>query len=625
MLSIRPDTLTARRPYKIVMSVKTDSFNKKRRHHLRICGCQCSYCQPHHPSGSSCQSKPRQQLGIVRVSAPRSTFDKSTSQIKLYAGTHHSHAGLMMRWIPTASATRKPPSYCGTATPFSKGARLRTSGGLESNSAADHPRSNNPVKCAAPALFHQETSRHDPAWRTHTRPKLSKGQNSILSQIQKSGACCTLLWIPSGKSPNIFLRFPFGVSHATFLSLCRIIRLIELASHSFSNLRQYRQAAHYNITHLRRLSFYSLPSAHVDILSEPPLSLPDTFRAVDDAIDKNAEIAESILEFCLPSFGIDAEDVSWHGQATPNDMDKARSTIRQIYRDWSAEGSNERNASHQPIFSALSTHLSPDTPSQRYHNRILVPGAGLGRLVLDLCALGYDVEGNEISYHQILASNYMLNGTQAGGQHLLYPWALNFSNHMTRAYQLQSVVVPDVNPGSYLEEGGEEKVQSELHYSQRLSMTSGDFSALYRQAEYQNRFQAVVTCFFIDTAPNVIAYIETVKHCLSPGGVWINIGPLLWHFESSPTPAEREKRQHSNSSLGQSNENRTKQVNEGIGEPGSFELSNDEVLALLKRFGFEIVSEAAAPGGQTGYIQDPRSMLQNLYQPSFWVAKKPAT
>ena len=350
---------------------------------------------------------------------------------------------------------------------------------------------------------------------------------------------------------------------------------------------------------------------------------------MDNAIDKNAEIAETIVEFCLPFFGIDPEDVSWHGQATPNDMDKARSTIRQIYRDWSAEGSSERNASHTSIVSALSEHLSPDQPSQRYRNQILVPGAGLGRLVLDLCALGYDVQGNEISYHQILASNYMLNGTQAVGQHQLYPWALNFSNHMTRANQLQSVSVPDVSPGTYLDEGGENKVQSDVHYSQRLSMTSGDFSALYRQPEYRDRFQAVVTCFFIDTAPNVITYIETVKHCLSPGGVWINIGPLLWHFESSPTPAERDKQRKPSSNNHDQvqgiDTGRTKQVHQGIGESGSFELSNDEVLALLQRYGFEIVSDAEAPGGPTGYVQDHRSMLQNLYRPSFWVAKKPAT
>jgi hypothetical protein len=159
-------------------------------------------------------------------------------------------------------------------------------------------------------------------------------------------------------------------------------------------------------------------------------------------------------------------------------------------------------------------------------------------------------------------------------------------------------------------------------------MTSGDFSVLYRQSEYKDHFHAVVTCFFIDTAPNVIGYMETVNHCLAPGGIWVNLGPLLWHFESSPTPAEREKERNSTSNDSRahlSNPNDGKNSHEGIGEPGSFELSNDEVLALLKRFDFDIICEDEAPGGSTGYIQDPQSMLQNLYRPSFWVAKKPAS
>lgn len=341
---------------------------------------------------------------------------------------------------------------------------------------------------------------------------------------------------------------------------------------------------------------------------------------MDDAIDANADLAESIVGFCLPAFGIEVDDVSWHDKATPNDMDKARSTIRQIYRDWSTEGSGERDASHRPIVCALEKHLnSGDHPSQRYRSRILVPGAGLGRLVLDLCAMGYTVQGNEISYHQILASNYILNGTRAAGQHKFFPWALNFSNHLARANQLQSVSVPDINPMTYLEQGGEENVQSDLHYNERLSMASGDFSELYRQPEYHEYFDAVVTCFFIDTAPNVISYIETVKHCLRAGGIWINFGPLLWHFESSPTPAEREKQRAKPSNDHNANNSSAKT---GIGEPGSFELANDEVLALLQRFNFEVIEHSEAPGGPTGYIQDPRSMLQNLYQPTFWVARK---
>ena len=101
---------------------------------------------------------------------------------------------------------------------------------------------------------------------------------------------------------------------------------------------QYRRAAHYNITHLRRQSFHSLPVKHSSLLSEPPFSILSTLQAVDDAIDKNADISEAILAVGLDTYGIDPASSEWKGTATPNDMDKARSTIRQLYRVFSAEG-----------------------------------------------------------------------------------------------------------------------------------------------------------------------------------------------------------------------------------------------------------------------------------------------
>lgn len=183
--------------------------------------------------------------------------------------------------------------------------------------------------------------------------------------------------------------------------------------------RQYRQAAHYNITHLRRLSFYSLPSAHMDILCEPPFSLPSTFDAVDEAIDSNADIAEAILASGLSTFADRIEGDSWKGTAVPGDVDKARSTIRQLYRDWSEEGIPERHASHSVILSALAENLPSVSAEHRRQHQIVVPGAGLGRLVFELCAAGYTAEGNEISYHQLIASSYILNDTESAGQHTL--------------------------------------------------------------------------------------------------------------------------------------------------------------------------------------------------------------
>ncbi|KAF2148389.1 N2227-domain-containing protein [Myriangium duriaei CBS 260.36] len=370
---------------------------------------------------------------------------------------------------------------------------------------------------------------------------------------------------------------------------------------------QYRRAAHYNITHLRRQSFYSIPAIHSSLLSERPFSLPKTFQAVDDAIDKNADIAEAVLTVGLGNYGVDPDSEDWKGVATPSDMDKVKSTIRQLYRDFSTEGAEERRASFEPMIEALNAATSTFPPSQRHKVDVLIPGAGLGRLVLEVCAAGYRVEGNEISYHQLLVSNWILNYQPNPAAHECYPWALSFSNHISRSNQLQKLMIPDVAAGAFLSHASE-ALGSEVHAYERMSMTSGDFCVVYKEAEYRQAFDAVLTCFFIDTAPNVISYIETVKHCLRAGGVWINMGPLLWHFEGR-AKSDKERTE------------RPADKDEGIGEPGSFELTDEEMVLLLQSYGFQIKAHDNK-SHETGYIQDPNSMLKSVYRPSFWVAAK---
>jgi hypothetical protein len=60
----------------------------------------------------------------------------------------------------------------------------------------------------------------------------------------------------------------------------------------------------------------------------------------------------------------------------------------------------------------------------------------------------------------------------------------------------------------------------------------------------------------------------------------------------------------------------------GIGEPGNVELSEEEVLTLVERLGFRL--EKRGERKACGYIQDPNSMLLNIYQPSHWVMRKVA-
>ena len=345
------------------------------------------------------------------------------------------------------------------------------------------------------------------------------------------------------------------------------------------------------------------------MLAGPPFNFLSILDRVDEAIDENADIASRILAAGLASFSLNPEPekpaMDWRNVATPSDMDKARTTVRQFYRDWSAEGREERLACYEPVIQDLNQAFAHFQDKDSV--RVLVPGAGLGRLVFELCCRGYTVEGNEISYHQLIASNWVLNHTSHTEQFDLYPFALEFSNILCREDQLQVVKVPDVHPATKLNKDSEGK---RTHAFDRMSMTAADFLVLYGDADHRSTFDAVVTMFFIDTAPNLIRYVEVIHNCLTSGGYWINLGPLLWHFADRGPPA-RGGETDVKGRLGRS----------GIEEPGNVELTVEEVLLLVGRSGFRIESHEIRDDGM-GYIHNGRSMLQNTYRTSHWVAKK---
>ena len=345
-------------------------------------------------------------------------------------------------------------------------------------------------------------------------------------------------------------------------------------------------------------------------MAAPPFNILDTLERVDDAIDGNAEIACLILKSAYKIFGLDPNFENWQGVATPDDVDKARSTIRQLYRDWSAEGAEERDVCYTPVLDMVDETFGT---KDRCLVKILVPGAGLGRLVFEFCRRGYAVEGNEISYHQLGASNWVLNYTQEFEQHELYPFALDFSNVVSRTHQLKRVLIPDVHPRSELQQPNE---HSSIPASERMKMTAADFAVLYSTEEHRGRFDTVATVYFLDTAPNVLKYIETIHNCLNIGGLWINLGPLLWHF-AERGPGDVFSAQDSKESTGEGGGRM------GIEEPGSIELSNEELLVLVEKMGFEIQHHEIRQNG-SGYMQNPNSMLQNTYSVTYWVARKRA-
>lgn len=94
--------------------------------------------------------------------------------------------------------------------------------------------------------------------------------------------------------------------------------------------------------------------------------------------------------------------------------------------------------------------------------KVLVPGAGLGRLAFELARRGYYCEGNEFSLFMLIASNFVLNKCMVANQYTIYPWVHQYVNNARRQDQVKSITFPDVSP-------------AQLALKGTFNMVAGDF------------------------------------------------------------------------------------------------------------------------------------------------------
>jgi hypothetical protein len=75
--------------------------------------------------------------------------------------------------------------------------------------------------------------------------------------------------------------------------------------------------------------------------------------------------------------------------------------------------------------------------------------------------------------------------------------------------------------------------QLEINDNGSLTIQMGDFLRFYSHKDQANQFDCVVTCFFLDTATNIIDYLAVISHILRPGGIFLNTGPLHYHSNNT--------------------------------------------------------------------------------------------
>lgn len=401
-------------------------------------------------------------------------------------------------------------------------------------------------------------------------------------------------------------------------------------------------------------------------------------QALRESIRSNAELATAIAEYSRDFFINQghAEEMQRMDEmielesenCQPSNEEKAiaRSAIRQIWRDWSFEATAERNACFAPILEDIVQRFYRHERSQI---KILIPGSGLNRLGFNLSCAGYDVEANEVSYIHILATNFILSRTNNGHGTVerprflgnidspgaqstfeICPWNLSFSNNLKTAHQFTKYSVPEIMPADKKNLSKPPTLNTTAPTlaisAPRFALNGNNFMTDYTGASSAGTYDIIVTCFFIDTAPNFLSYIRTIRHLLKPTGVWINVGPLLWNcFENGPggrregdvtidedtqarqMPPLPQAAAAAAQSLRQSQvqeqppqEQRPMEMDPSTQWDKKLEFTHEEIIHLLKGMGFSVRQDRDV--GTAGYCFDERGLMNTEYKLRFWVAVK---
>lgn len=120
-----------------------------------------------------------------------------------------------------------------------------------------------------------------------------------------------------------------------------------------------------------------------------------------------------------------------------------------------------------------------------------------------------------------------------------------------------------------------------------MNMVAGDFLQVYRGQS--DSWDSICSCYFLDCANNIVEFLEVIYDILKPGGIFINFGPLLYHFCDAPNEL-------------------------------SIEPTYEDIREIMLKIGFKFLSEETTR--KSKYSQNPKSMAQLEYDCLFFVVQK---
>ncbi|PNH36540.1 hypothetical protein VD0002_g4577 [Verticillium dahliae] len=341
---------------------------------------------------------------------------------------------------------------------------------------------------------------------------------------------------------------------------------------------RYRERQTAELDKWRRM--YKNTSSSQKKVLEHAVGYTKKMDTIASLIEQNHVLCQQIVDGALEFYGVERDEMTRYIEAKEKENKAAErvsvsQALKHYVRDWTVSGLRERDAAFPCIIQSLEQYF-PDRSQGDV--KVLLPGAGVGRLGHEVAALGgFEVTTNEWSMYMNLAYRFLEKHPRVGSNNV-HPFIDGWSHHASTADMFRGVAFPDrpVNASAVV-------------------LVEGDFTTAFKGQN--GHFDALVTHFFIDTARNLMSYFETIHGLLRKGGIWVNLGPLLY------------------------------------GTGPYVQLSLDEIIAVVNAMGFEFVdapescgeltfADEKVRGREAVYGFNERALVKNAYNAQSWVMRK---
>ncbi|KAF8423900.1 N2227-like protein-domain-containing protein [Tirmania nivea] len=316
-----------------------------------------------------------------------------------------------------------------------------------------------------------------------------------------------------------------------------------------------------------------------------------------------AKVMEQILAHSCAYYAVARKEVEAFARATEpgsggaGDHTRLIQAMKHFVRDYSTEGTAER----QRTFGLIQGWLAQELPeSGREAMKILVPGCGVGGLLWVVAAMGFEVVGVEWSFWMNIMQHFIASAGPVP-IHTIYPYIDWWSHHITNSNMTRPIHFPyssaPLPPAISLSSSSDiPQLLVDTHPAHRVFLHESDFTTIHPPFS-PPQYTCIITLFFLDTAQSLPTYLRKIHDYLLPGGVWINLGPLLY------------------------------------GTKPWVELSLEEVVAVAEGMGFvfgsgdyngwvDTLGDGKVVGLRAGYNVDWKGIGRNEYLAQAWVARK---